>query len=172
MSNTLLETEQVPLWEKLPQEGPKAFEAFCVYRDMKPRSVLKAYRQKTSNKTAARVSGSWNEWTAEFRWSDRVEAYDAYIERIARQKREEVYINDLEDFRKRQRQVAQASLGISANMLQQAHKRLEELKANKENIPLNQLPALVRAAAHLAEFATNAEAQALGVEEILKSLAL
>ena len=74
-------TALVPqLWEQMAGEPGKAFAAFKLYRDMIPprraRSIV--------GYSTAIVSQWYNDW----KWPERVDAYDAHMERIALAERE------------------------------------------------------------------------------------
>lgn len=66
-----------PIWERLPSDTDKSYEAFCIYRDMgAQRSLQKAWEQyQNSTKT---VPGYFKQWSVEHNWSDRVSMYQAY----------------------------------------------------------------------------------------------
>ncbi len=106
----------------------------------------------------------------QFTWNDRAEAYDAHIERILRAAREQEYIEELEDFRKRQKQMGKVCMATGVNVLLVLKSRLDKMVKDNEEIPVSLIPGFVRAAAFMAEYATNAEAQALAVEDVLKAL--
>jgi len=82
------------LWNKQPEETPKAYAAFCIYRDLKPgeRSIDTAYRQTLSDeerqKSAKRAPGCWDRWSAKHKWVARVEAYDNHLDGIAQAAKE------------------------------------------------------------------------------------
>lgn len=68
------------LWELQPEETAKAFEAFACYRDMGPgRSIAKVGR-------ALGKSGvTLENWSTKYDWVKRAAAWDAEVDRIARQ---------------------------------------------------------------------------------------
>ena len=67
-------------WERQPEETTKAFEAFRVYRDLgAERSIAKAGKQLGKNRVT--LEG----WSSKFNWVERVAAWDAEQDRIARQ---------------------------------------------------------------------------------------
>lgn len=99
-------------WEKQPEETPKAYQAFCVYRDMGTgRTVDGAYQRRTMGAREAhqekRADGTWKRWSSQHRWVERANAYDQYLdsERLkaiavadSDQARQE-YLQQLERFR-------------------------------------------------------------------------
>jgi hypothetical protein len=66
-------------WDKLPEETSRAYEAFCEYRDMGvgKRSVPKMAAALGVNTSFITV------WRQKFGWVARVEAWDAYQQRLA-----------------------------------------------------------------------------------------
>jgi hypothetical protein len=83
-----------PAWQKQPGESRQAYAAFCIFRDMPaPRSMDGAYRTHRGlpmrgNRVAGSprhgADGRWQTWARAWRWSDRVDAFDASLEREAR----------------------------------------------------------------------------------------
>jgi hypothetical protein len=79
------------LWEQRPGESAKAYQAFCIYRDLGPRrSVDQASRlyHQTSRTTDAaparrrRASGTIRGWANQWQWSARATAWDAEQTRV------------------------------------------------------------------------------------------
>ena len=77
-------------WEKHFEENSKAYQAFCLYRDMGP------YR--TLEKCTKEIAESWQKTyhpkyirnlSAKHNWVERSEAYDEYLEKIIRETNEE-----------------------------------------------------------------------------------
>lgn len=90
-------------WDRLPNESPRAFEAFCTFRDLGPsRSVPEAFR-KRKGRQSRRADGTWNLWYRRHDWKARAEAYDAEIDRVRQAKRrdqvEEMVERHARDFR-------------------------------------------------------------------------
>lgn len=188
-----------PIFERLPDEGSRAFAAFCVYRDLGPaRSLDKAYRKHSqdtgSAATGTRASGRWEQWAQDHQWRERAAAYDAERERRQREQAEADHWRELELYRQRQRQLAITSTNASIQLMQLASRKLERL-FERLNLPdltstdavkrkqaqaaldaalsvigTDKLPGWYRAAAALAEAGTNAEAQAIGVTELMRTL--
>lgn len=99
-------------WEQQPGETPKAYQAFCVYRDMGAgRSLDAGYQQSIQRVSEGyqekRASGAWRRWCNQHGWVARAIAYDKYLdsERLkaiaiadSDQARQE-YLQQLERFR-------------------------------------------------------------------------
>ena len=157
-------------WERLPKETTFAFHAFTRFRDLPAarRTLLAAYRQETGKKEARQPSGLWTDWCSRNHWKDRAAEYDAYLDKLAREKAEKAHLEELDGYRARQRQLAAAATGLSILMLKKVKERVETLEP--EDIKVHLSPTFLRAATGAAQMATNAEAEALGIEDLLKQL--
>lgn len=72
-------------WEPLEHESARAYKAFTAYRDLPPRqrSIYNAYRG-TVKKPGALAPGQFNAWSSENHWVARSRAWDAHVDREAR----------------------------------------------------------------------------------------
>jgi len=101
------------IWERQPDEGSKAYAAFCVYRDLGPeRSLDKALSEANKKPTNRR---HWSRWMEKYRWYERAQAYDDYIEEKKREKNEKAIL----DMADRHARLAMAFLQRVAQRLQQ-----------------------------------------------------
>jgi len=89
-------TEGKAVWDRQEGESSRAYRAFCWYRDLgADRSIHKAYqefirtRKRLKTDQNIRVSAKWKEWATKYKWVERAEAYDDYIEREKRKQNEE-----------------------------------------------------------------------------------
>ena len=106
-------------WERQKGETPRAWEAFCVYRDLgADRSINKTARTLTKNRTTIA------EWSSKYDWVKRVAAWDAEQDRIARQSQ----IDEIKKMRKRHADLATAMLVKAAKALQRIPE--DEVKAS------------------------------------------
>lgn len=79
----------VKLWEKLPEETNRQYEAFCIYRDMSiERSILKVAQEWSSGGHTSKLK----EWSSKYHWVERASAYDEHIDEIKRARNEEAII--------------------------------------------------------------------------------
>lgn len=99
-------------WEQQPGETPKAYQAFCVYRDMGTKRTLDGAHQERARSAPGahqgkRADGTWKRWSSQYRWVERAIAYDQHLdsERLkaiaiadSDQARQE-YLQQLERFR-------------------------------------------------------------------------
>ena len=156
-------------WDRLPGESARAYACFARYRDAGPsRSLAAAYRQETGKKQAGNPTGQWTGWYAAHDWKDRATAYDAHLELQARQEREAEHLREIEAFRDRQRRMATDTLESTLLLLERANERLDAL--DPADISAAALPSYFRAAVSIAAAATDAEASALAVTELLALL--
>lgn len=163
------------LWDQRSDESAQAYCGFVAYRDLRSnRSIDHAYRavrgQQNSNK---RASGQFTEWAQKYEWKRRAEAYDAYLERMIRDKLEAetlgAYEKDLAAYFDRQKKLSAAAGNAAIGLLTKASEGLRSLNADTMK-PL-ELAAIFRAAAAVASAASDAEAVALGVNDLLKDMA-
>jgi hypothetical protein len=71
-------------WERLTGETGIAYAAFCAYRDYGPeRNIRKAVETvyAGADKVEKRYR-MWRGWAAQFRWRERAEDYDQYLDRL------------------------------------------------------------------------------------------
>ncbi|MDO4281339.1 MAG: hypothetical protein Q4C56_06880 [Peptococcaceae bacterium] len=103
-------------WEQRPDETAKAFEAFCLYRDMAPAERSQANLVKRYGKSARSV----DVWSRRHAWVKRCEAWDGEQDRLAR----EAQLAQIVEMRKRH-----ATLG--ADLLEKAAAALSALTAEE-----------------------------------------
>lgn len=125
-------------WERLGNESSKAFQAFCVYRDLGTgRNLNASYRAFKQSAEAVRAPGFWQEWSSEFRWVERASAYDDYMEAERRRVRESE-IRKLEErrfrFLMRNQERLEQRVEDADEMLEKAKKLpLTEVVSKKQN---------------------------------------
>jgi len=71
-------------WERLAEETPLAYAAFCAFRDVgAERNIRKAVEstEKDEGKREKRYR-VWRNWCAQFRWRERAADYDRYLEHL------------------------------------------------------------------------------------------
>jgi hypothetical protein len=88
-------------WEMQEGETSKQFEAFVVYRDMENRGIRKVAERLQKSETLI------GRWSSKNNWVDRVAAWDAEKDRIARQEQ----IKDIKKMRDRHAKGAMAMFG-------------------------------------------------------------
>lgn len=110
-------------WERQPEETTKAFEAFCIYRDLgTDRSLEKvATKLQKSNTLMGR-------WSRTYDWVKRAAAWDDEQERIEREIAQREQANEIRNMRKRHAGIATAMLVKAATALQRIPD--DEIKAS------------------------------------------
>lgn len=73
-------------WERLPSETPRAFSAFCFYRDtpLKDRGIRACAEAYYETNNIARV-GLWYRWSSKYDWYARAKAWDQEQNRLRRE---------------------------------------------------------------------------------------
>lgn len=89
------------LWDRQPDETAKAFEAFCVYRDLGPGRSIPQVGQKLG-----KSEGTLEPWSSKYEWVKRATAWDAEQDRRAR----EAQIKEIVAMRKRHAKIAAKAL--------------------------------------------------------------
>jgi len=71
-------------WEQLKDETSDAFSAFCIFRDIKiERNIIRAVEIVYADvKVREKKYRSWRNWAGKFKWRERAEAYDRYLEQM------------------------------------------------------------------------------------------
>ena len=93
-------------WEvRLPNESPKAFKAFCLFRAMGYKRSIKACMEMHG--IEPKKYGSWARYARLYHWNERAAEYDAYIaketerellaERIERKRRQMEMLNGFDE---------------------------------------------------------------------------
>jgi len=62
------------IWQKRPEETSKAYEAFCLYRDMGPSRSLSKLNERMGKKPT--YQRQIHEWSRKYDWVARCEAFD------------------------------------------------------------------------------------------------
>jgi hypothetical protein len=65
-------------WMKLNEETPKAYEAFCIYRDLGPGRTIPAVQAEYSKSPS--YIRQLHEWSSKYDWVDRAAAYDVMVD--------------------------------------------------------------------------------------------
>ena len=103
-------------WERQKNETAKAYEAFCLYRDMRPgeRSQPRLVEEYgVSAKSAC-------DWSRKHDWVQRCEAWDDEQDRIATQ----AHVQEIAEMRKRH-------AALASNLLEKAAEALMEIEMDK-----------------------------------------
>lgn len=77
------------VWERQPGESSRAYAAFCIYRDLGPERSLEKVRQMLDKPRTRKWLG---EWSVKYKWVERAQAYDDYIEQKKRKEQEKAIL--------------------------------------------------------------------------------
>lgn len=110
-------------WEVQPSETERAYNAFCVYRDLGPRRTLvktaRIYYDLGENADVPGTSPKLRQiktWSATYGWVGRAHAWDIHVDEEARLDQ----IEAVKEMRKRHAAVANMTLGKAAERLRTA----------------------------------------------------
>lgn len=157
-------------WDQQPGEPTNWFVRFEMYRLAGPdRSLLAVWRSaQISPKKPNNLPSSWKDAAERWQWKERAEAYDLFELQQIKDEREQKYRDELNEHRERAKKLAIRNNAIADKALEIIKARLDTLHANQ--IEAKQIPMFLRAAADLAERALNAEAHALGLDELIGTM--
>jgi hypothetical protein len=123
------------VWERDPRESPKAFQAFALYRDLGPDRTLRRVADQLG-KSLSLIE----RWSSAWAWRDRVQAYDAYLDRKMRLEAERQLSEARAEMVGRHSQIAVAALHKVTQRI------IGDEKAGVEAVPVDDLtlPELAR----------------------------
>ena len=153
------------IYDKLPGETAKAYEAFCVYRDLGT--------QRSLGKASVELEKSLKflgRWSSQHNWVERAAAWDAdqdyLLQKRAIKEREKEYKEQLTEFRKNHLQVGRAAFKASAQCVKQI---MEFMEANQGILTLddaNKAANIVRSLLPVSDM----WAKALAVDKLLERM--
>lgn len=112
--------EPVFEWDRRYGEGPESYEAFLVYRDLRPEERSHRRVRERYGKGAGKRPPSirlLEKWSARWSWTFRVDAWDAHIQRLRDEKLREVLTADIESYRLLEEGARQLTLkGLELNL--------------------------------------------------------
>lgn len=113
-------------------------------------------------------------WSEKFNWQKRAASWDkeqmAIVwkesEKIGRNRHKEAII----EFRENSERQAKMMAGVSEGLLRILNKRIEDAELNGEQVPMNLVSGLLRAAANIQEQSRQSWATSLGINEMLEMI--
>lgn len=102
MAKNEISTSTPKPWERQPNETPKAFDAFSVFRDLDPQT-------RSGVIVAERLGKSYSlmqKWSQKYGWVARAAAWDEEKDRVKREAEQKAQIEDIKKMRKRHTAVA------------------------------------------------------------------
>ena len=130
------------LWDRQPGETPRAFAAFCIYRDLPAidRSIVAAVAQQRENGGKAPVR-NWETWSSLYNWSERGLASDSDLASRRRIRRGDALERAQDDIAN----MSRAALAKLLPLLQPT----DAGGLDPYQIPLSQIPSWLRTLADL-----------------------
>jgi uncharacterized membrane protein len=121
-----LKMTEKPIYERIEGEPQKAYEAFCVYRDMGKTRSIDRVRDEIGKTSRHLQTLSYTH-----KWVERVEAYDLDQEAIARQilveENREAYREKLRRYNKEDEEIGRANRAIAVAGLAKLRKFIDNL---------------------------------------------
>lgn len=163
-----------PIWEYQPKfDTPKSYEAFVTYRSM---SLGDRSLKLLAEGLGHRTIGLAKRWSTEYRWQERIEAWDAdYSKKFAEQETQiklDRHKSQIEAFREAQELMGRGQVAIAAKGRQLAEQFVElALKEPDINIKIqlsNAFAALARALPQLTESGSTRWAEAIGIPKVVE----
>lgn len=156
-----------PIYEKLEEETAKAYDAFCIYRNMGvSRSVDRV--AKACNKGGSIV----RRWCDGHNWIKRVEAYDADQEAIARQileeENREAYREKLRKYRQENEEIGNALRATAVIVLKKFRMFANELES--KDIKPSNAASIVRAIDTCLTQGDRLLSDSLAIEKLLQQM--
>lgn len=135
-------------WERQPGEPKRAFTAFTYFRDDGDERSVTAVRDRSGG---AYSHAKLMEWATRWRWIERADAYDRWIDR----KRQKAYIEEVEAQARRQVELGQRLQGVGEEWVGEV---LADEKGRRENLTATTALRFIDKGVHL-------ERQGLGVDK-------
>ena len=112
-------------WTKRDDETQRAYEVFCVYRDMGPGRSLPKTHDEEYGKDAGNVR-IVEKWSSAYDWPDRAHAYDLHLEELRRAEYEKEMTTGLANAGARVRELKELAHRLKDEM--QEHLWLQDFK--------------------------------------------
>jgi len=109
------------LWDRQPGETDKSWEAFQIYREMHADRTIEDTARALNRKAATHIL----EWSRRNSWRVRVEAYDRYLDRQAREASERMRVEQAKKDTREQLLVAKSMWVVAAKALESLNATLD-----------------------------------------------
>lgn len=159
-----------PFDEPAPDESSKHYAMFAAWRDLGPTRTLGGSDALDAlaplNRGRRPDVRNLRRLQKRHRWEDRARAYDAHVEALHSTVTAEIdVLRDIEDYRERQHRLAKALLEATIRLVTLANGRLATMKPTE--LRPQDVPRFFEVAAKVAAGASAAEAQTIGLAELL-----
>jgi hypothetical protein len=153
------------IYDPMPEETPKAFAAYCAYRDRGG--------SRTTDQIAKELSKSGTlirRWAYTYAWTDRVFIYDLEQEKKNRLAFEDInredHLKKLENYRQENENLGKAWRATGATLLIKIQKKIDNIKDGE--IETRDLPGLTKVAETCTNLGDKLLAESLAVEKLLQ----
>jgi hypothetical protein len=168
-----------PAWERQPDEPEKWFNRLQNYYFLgSSRTLIQVYRKERQDKECLKVPNStallssiqslppsWKTTSKIWQWKERAVAWDLQQCRLMQQ---QAFLEGIQDMRDRQLNLAKVSTAAAIQLLAKIAPVLRNLKPTDIEPAL--LPQMLKAVVEIAAAGYEAEANAMGIEELLVQL--
>ena len=158
------------IYDPMPNETPKAFEAYCVYRNI---GIKRSYDRvsKELQKSATLIK----RWARNYDWAERVELYDLAQEKVNRKIIENLNKEDhktkLLKYRQENENLGKAFRSAGANLLSIVQERMANLsEKEKQELTIKDVNALAKSAEVCVTVGDKLLAESLAVEKLLNQM--
>jgi hypothetical protein len=158
------------IYDPMPGETPKQFEAYCVYRNLeKKRSFERVSNELSKSSTLIK------RWAAKNDWTERVTLYDFAQEKVNREILEDLNKEDhkrkLNKYRQENESLGKAFRSAGANLLSIVNERLNNLTEDeKKTLTIKDVNALAKSAEVCTTVGDKLLAESLAVEKLLHKM--
>lgn len=120
-------------WDRLPGESSKAYHHFCLYRDM---SIDRSLRRMEKLDACGSVRRQLNRWSSRWRWVERCQQYDEYLEYQLRTQQEK----ERREMSKRHAKIAMLGQNILVKGMEEL---LAKVQSGQHNLAPSELARLM-----------------------------
>jgi hypothetical protein len=132
-------------WDQREDEGARAFECFCVYRDLgAARKICEAVRIHYSGRQCRKHV---DEWARKYGWDERVRAYDQHCQKLKEEAAAAAVADEVARVEAERLEAQRERVETARLMIRRVRARLESLEPDE--IPPGVLPQLLKVGADL-----------------------
>jgi hypothetical protein len=142
-------SEPSDVWQQLPREGGKAFEAFRLYLDCGSGRTVVAAAVRCSKSVSLLAR-----WCRKFDWEGRARAFDAHFAVIRRRAEEKAAAVEGVDWAQRARNHREDEWNVRAELLQACRKTLEKFRDGTRGATLGDVARALDLASKLGRLAS------------------
>ncbi len=168
-------------WEQREGETDKAYAGFCSYAEMPPgeRSLRKAWvlhvakrattQPQSGDRKTTHLPGYWSDWSEAHQWPERARAKDQFEAEQLRLARQKIDRQELLRYQKKQREIYDDLLSLSADVRAKAKTVVEKMKTEDQSPAVATM--IVGAALNASRTALAIGAEVVGLEDVVAAVA-